>query len=70
MDGAVVGKCGLGGVAEVGGGKAKVFGGTAQADKEFAVVGIYGGQAAGEIGGERDMVFAVNREQPRLGIMP
>ena len=49
VDGVVVGKMGLGSVAEMGGGKAKVFGGTAQADKEFAVVGIYGGQAAGEI---------------------
>ena len=42
MDGAVVGKRGLGGIAEMRGGEAEVFGGAAEADEEFAVIGIDG----------------------------
>jgi len=42
VDGAVVGKVLLGGVTGMRGGEAEVFQGAAEADEEFAVIGIDG----------------------------
>ena len=69
VDAAVVGDVGIGGVAEMSGGKAEVFGGTAEADKQFAVVGINGGETAAEIWADGDVVFCYG-ELPGLGVVP
>ena len=61
--------CGRGRIAVMVGGNAQVFRGAAQADKEFAVVGIHYRQAFAEIGRNRDGIRAKGKK-PRLGVMP
>lgn len=53
----------------VAGGEAEVFGGAVKADKQFAVVGINGGETAAEIGADGDVVFC-HGELPGLGVVP
>jgi len=65
---AVGGDGGSGRVAVMAGGDAQVFRRAAEADIEFAVVGVNDRQAFTEIGGDGDAVCAEG-EAPRLGVV-
>ena len=65
---AVGGDVGSGRVAVMAGGDAQVFRRAAEADKEFAVVGVNDRQAFTEIGGDGDAACAEG-EAPRLGVV-